>query len=43
MNFGPETDETTSHHIMDAALEAGLNFFDTANVYGWKKGEGITE
>src|SRR6202162_5744725 len=43
MNFGPETDETTSHQIMDAALEAGLNFFDTANVYGWKKGEGITE
>jgi aryl-alcohol dehydrogenase-like predicted oxidoreductase len=43
MNFGPETDETTSHQIMDAALDAGLNFFDTANVYGWKKGEGITE
>ena len=43
MNFGPETDEATSHRIMDAALDAGLNFFDTANVYGWKKGEGITE
>ena len=43
MNFGPETDEATSHQIMDAALDAGLNFFDTANVYGWKKGEGITE
>ena len=43
MNFGPETDEPTSHQIMDAALDAGLNFFDTANVYGWKKGEGITE
>jgi aryl-alcohol dehydrogenase-like predicted oxidoreductase len=28
---------------MDAALDAGINFFDTANVYGWKKGEGITE
>jgi aryl-alcohol dehydrogenase-like predicted oxidoreductase len=25
------------------ALEAGINFFDTANVYGWKQGEGITE
>jgi aryl-alcohol dehydrogenase-like predicted oxidoreductase len=34
MNFGTETDEPTSHQIMDAALEAGLNFFDTANVYG---------
>ena len=43
MNFGPETDEATSYRIMDAALDAGLNFFDTANVYGWKKGEGITE
>src|SRR6202162_5958620 len=43
MNFGPETDEATSHQIMDAALDAGLNFFDSANVYGWKKGEGITE
>jgi NDP-hexose 2,3-enoyl reductase len=43
MNFGPETDEATSHQIMDAALDSGLNFFDTANVYGWKKGEGITE
>src|ERR1022692_4626229 len=43
MNFGPETDEPTSHQIMDGALEAVLNFFDTANVYGWKVGEGVTE
>jgi aryl-alcohol dehydrogenase-like predicted oxidoreductase len=43
MNFGPETSEEDSHRIMDAALDAGINFFDTANVYGWKKGEGITE
>ena len=28
---------------MDHALEVGVNFFDTANVYGWKKGEGVTE
>jgi aryl-alcohol dehydrogenase-like predicted oxidoreductase len=28
---------------MDRALEHGINFFDTANVYGWKQGEGITE
>ena len=34
MNFGPETDEETAHRIMDAALDAGINFFDTANVYG---------
>jgi aryl-alcohol dehydrogenase-like predicted oxidoreductase len=43
MNFGPETTEPDSFAIMDRALEAGLNFFDTANVYGWKTGEGITE
>ena len=43
MNFGPQTTEEDSHSIMDRAHELGLNFFDTANVYGWKKGEGITE
>ncbi|MFF4648694.1 aldo/keto reductase [Streptomyces sp. NPDC001380] len=43
MNFGPETDEPTSHAIMDAALDAGLNFFDTANVYGWGENKGRTE
>ncbi len=43
MNFGPETTEPDSHKIMDRALDLGINFFDTANVYGWKLGEGITE
>jgi aryl-alcohol dehydrogenase-like predicted oxidoreductase len=43
MNFGPETSEEDSHAIMDRAHEHGINFFDTANVYGWKKGEGVTE
>ncbi len=43
MNFGPETNEPDSFAIMDRALELGINFFDTANVYGWKIGEGITE
>jgi NDP-hexose 2,3-enoyl reductase len=43
MNFGPQTDQKTSHSIMDYALNSGINFFDTANVYGWKIGEGITE
>jgi aryl-alcohol dehydrogenase-like predicted oxidoreductase len=36
MNFGPETDESTSHAIMDAALGYDINFFDTANRYGGK-------
>src|SRR6266571_1046041 len=43
MNFGPETSEADSFRIMDRALEHAINFFDTANVYGWKVGEGITE
>jgi NDP-hexose 2,3-enoyl reductase len=43
MNFGPQTSEEDSHAVMDAAHDAGLNFFDTADVYGWKTGEGVTE
>ncbi len=43
MNFGPQTSEEDSFKIMDAALDEGINFFDTANVYGWKIGEGVTE
>jgi aryl-alcohol dehydrogenase-like predicted oxidoreductase len=43
MNFGPETSERDSFAIMDRAVEHGINFFDTANVYGWKVGEGVTE
>jgi aryl-alcohol dehydrogenase-like predicted oxidoreductase len=43
MNFGPQTSEEDSFAIMDKALDLGINFFDTANVYGWKIGEGITE
>ena len=42
MNFGPQTTEEDSFRIMDRALELGINFFDSANVYGWKKGEGWT-
>jgi aryl-alcohol dehydrogenase-like predicted oxidoreductase len=43
MNFGPKTTEEDSFVIMDKALDLGINFFDTANVYGWKTGEGWTE
>ena len=43
MNFGPQTTEEDSFAIMDKALELGINFFDSANVYGWKLGEGVTE
>ncbi len=34
MNFGPETSEAECFRIMDRALEHGINFFDTANIYG---------
>jgi len=43
MNFGSFTSEKESFEIMNRAIEFGINFFDTANVYGGKKGEGITE
>lgn len=43
MNFGPKTEEADSHGIMDAALDAGINFFDTANVYGGEDKRGHTE
>ncbi len=43
MNYGPETTEPDSFAQMDEGLELGINFFDTADVYGWKRGEGVTE
>ena len=43
MNFGPLTTEPESFAIMDRALELGIDFFDTADVYGWRTGEGVTE
>mgnify|MGYP001301470747 CR=1 FL=1 len=43
MNYGPEATEADGHAQMDRALDLGINFFDTADVYGWKKGEGVTE
>ena len=49
MNFGELTDEAASFEIMDKALEAGINFFDTADVYGgpqrpdMEKGFGTSE
>src|SRR2546427_1497282 len=43
MNFGPQSSEADSFAIMDRAHELGINFFDTADVYGWKTGEGVTE
>lgn len=38
MHFGTRATEAESFKIMDRALELGINFFDTANVYGNKGG-----
>ncbi len=43
MNFGWQTGEEESFKIMDRALELGINFFDTADVYGWSVEHGHTE
>ena len=43
MNFGWHTSEADSFKIMDRALELGINFFDTADVYGWTEEHGSTE
>ena len=43
MNFGPLTSEPDSFAIMDRALDAGINFFDTANRYGREVRLGFTE
>ena len=43
MNFGPQTPEAEAFAILDAAVEAGINFIDTANQYGGHLGVGTTE
>jgi aryl-alcohol dehydrogenase-like predicted oxidoreductase len=43
MNFGPQTEEAAAHSIMDSAAASGINFFDTANVYGGAEHRGWTE
>lgn len=43
MNFGPRTNEPDSHALLDAAIELGINFVDTANQYGGDCGVGTTE
>jgi NDP-hexose 2,3-enoyl reductase len=43
MNFGPRTSEADSFAILDRAVDAGINFVDTANQYGGSLGVGATE
>jgi aryl-alcohol dehydrogenase-like predicted oxidoreductase len=43
MHFGSRTPEAEAFQIMDKALEMGINFFDTANVYGGFDNKGGSE
>ena len=43
MNFGPRTSQADSFEILHAAMDAGINFIDTANQYGGELGVGTTE
>ncbi|WUH33516.1 aldo/keto reductase [Streptomyces sp. NBC_00445] len=49
MDFGHTVDESTSFGVMDTAIEAGVNLFDTADVYGgpqspdMARGYGVSE
>jgi aryl-alcohol dehydrogenase-like predicted oxidoreductase len=43
MNWPWLTTESEAYQVMDRSLETGINFFDTANIYGGKLGEGLTE
>jgi aryl-alcohol dehydrogenase-like predicted oxidoreductase len=40
-NFGGRTNETQSSEVVRAALDAGINFFDTADIYGGTRSEEI--
>ena len=43
MNFGSRTEEAEAHQILSDAVEGGVNFIDTANQYGGKRGVGVSE
>ncbi len=43
MNFGTHTAEADAREMLDAGLEQGLNFVDTADQYGGVAGGGVTE
>ncbi len=38
-NFGRRLDQQTTKTVVDAAIENGINFFDTADIYGGTKSE----
>jgi aryl-alcohol dehydrogenase-like predicted oxidoreductase len=38
-NFGGRLDEDATRRVVDAAIDAGINFFDTADIYGGTRSE----
>ena len=43
VNFGGRVNEKEAHAIMDRALDQGVYFLDTADMYGWRVHRGYTE
>lgn len=43
VNFGGRVEEPEARELMDHALDSGINFVDTANMYGWREYKGYTE
>ena len=41
VNFGERIDDTATFAVLDAAVAAGINFFDTADVYAGGKAESV--
>jgi len=41
MTFGSQTDDAAARRMIDRCLEAGINFFDTANIYNQGRAETI--
>ncbi|MFI2315575.1 oxidoreductase [Streptomyces sp. CB00072] len=43
VNFGGRVEEREAHRLMDHAFDGGIDFIDTANIYGWRVHKGHTE
>ncbi|MER5217495.1 aldo/keto reductase [Streptomyces sp. NPDC002838] len=43
VNFGGRVEEPEARELMDHAVDSGINFVDTANMYGWREYRGYTE
>ena len=43
MTFGKQTDRHQAHRMLDIAVDGGVNFFDSANVYPAQEQAGLSE